>query len=312
MSLCDFTKKWESTPSISGTYQRVDSEHILDIFIGKENNSLKHLLLVSENEPIKIKSCKVLEIEKGIREDGQWATKIMLLNKEEDSVFISLCFDLIEHSRAGLTISEALKLFILRFIEWQKLMEKGASLLSRETIRGLIGEIVFMKDFLCKKMSWDMAMSAWLGLDKGDKDFVFYDTWVEVKTITPSKNFVTISSIEQLTSDLVGTLCVIELDNTSSSDIRGFTLNSLIIEMKDLLKSNHNALYEFDNKLLKIGYYEHKDYDDIFYNVNKVSMFRVDENFPKLKKGDIPAGILNARYDVSLELISEFKIIKEL
>ena len=311
MTINDFILKWNDIQPVIGDYKKVDETHILDIYLGKGTNSLKELLIISKTEPVICKSSRAIIIEKGRRDlDGQWATRLLLQLLDEDSVFINLCYDLIESSRKATTDIEALSMFFFRFQKWQKLMEKGINILSEEVVRGLIGEIIYMKNYLIKDLKWDDVISAWLGTEGADKDFVFHETWVEVKSIRPGKNFVTISSLEQLSSDKVGTLAIVEIDNTSSSDVNGFTLVGIIDEVKNLLYNNLNSLNKFESKLIEMGFIENSEYHEKYYVFNQCNQYAVNENFPKIVKGSLPNGILNARYDISLATISAFEIYK--
>ena len=308
MIIDDLINKWVTIPPINDEYKRIDSEHLLDIYLGNDKDSLKELMIVSKLEPAIVKSGKAINIEKNKRKDGLWATRMRLLQQEEESVFINLCFDLIESSRKGTTLTESLNIFFLRFLKWQRLMEKGLNILSEEIIRGLIGEIIYMRDYLSKFMNWDEVISAWLGIESADKDFIYLDTWAEIKTIGPSKNFITISSIEQLSSNSDGRLVVFEIDKTSSNDINGFSFSNLIAKTKEVLQLNPNALNEFESKLFEIGYYNHPEYEDKFYILNQCRQYRVDNSFPKITPKDLPYGVLNAKYDISLTAIKDFEI----
>lgn len=307
MKIDDLIYKWDCLPSADPSFQRIDDNHILDIFVGKDDDLKRELMVISDIEPSKINSSKALDIQKGVRKDGRWATRIRLLKSDEVEVFTHLCWDLIEHSRQASSKSIALEIFISRFLKWQKLMESGSSLMSESVIRGLVGEMLFARKVLCKEFTWDKIMSAWLGPNGSDRDFVFDNTWAEVKTIKPGKTFVTVSSVEQLDIEKNGTLAIIILDNTSSSDIDGFNFSDLIENMRDELRSSPSALFQFESKLMELGYSDHPEYHEKFYLLNRIRIFTVDKNFPKLKRADIPSAVINATYDIALSEIIAFE-----
>ena len=305
MRIEDLTEKWNTVPSADSSFQRIDDSHILDIFVGKDSGFHREIMIISDIEPAKINSNKALDIQKGVRKDNRWATRIKLIKNEEEEVFTHLCWDLIEHSRKASTKTLALEILINRFLKWQKLMESGTALLSEEKIRGIIGELLYAKNYLYILMGWDAVFSAWLGPDGSDKDFVFDDTWAEVKTIKPGKTSVVISSLEQMESDKVGYLVVMVLDNTSASDIDGFSFAGLIDEIRSALQLCPSAAFEFESKLFELGYSYHREYYEKHYVLQNTRKFVVDDSFPKLLKSNMPKGIVKAQYDIALsEIIS--------
>ncbi|MEG2013055.1 MAG: PD-(D/E)XK motif protein [Anaerovoracaceae bacterium] len=308
MRIDDLQNKWNSVPTSDTAYQRIDDEHILDVFIGKDSGNSKELLIVSDIEPAKIRSSKSIEIIKGVRQDGRYAIQMRLRNKDQEEVFTHLCWDLIEYSRASKSKTIALEIVIARFLKWQKLMEGGDELLPEEVIKGIIGELLYAKNILHKRYDWDIIFSAWLGPDGADKDFVFDDTWAEVKAIKTGKSSVTISSMEQLSSKNVGSLAIATVDATSSVDTNGFSFAGLIGELKELLKASPSALFDYEGKLFELGYVDRKEYYEKYYVFYGFRFYRVDADFPKLDREIIPSEIIKVKYDIALSEIKNFEI----
>lgn len=308
MKIDELKNKWDSVPASTSSYQRVDNEHILDLFIGKDCDNLREIMIISNSEPAKIKSSKSIEVIKGERADGRWAIQIKLLNKDQEEVFTHLCWDLIELSRKAKTITSGVEIVIARFLKWQKLMEGGSDILSDEVIKGIIGELMYAKKVLFGKYSWDIIFSAWLGPDGADKDFVFDDTWSEIKAIKTGKTSVGISSMEQLSSNVVGTLVVATVDQTSSVDTSGFSFASLINEFKELLKSSPSALFDFEDKIFQLGYIDRKEYYEKYYVFYGFRFFKVDNNFPKMTRETIPKEIIKVKYEIAISEIKGFEI----
>lgn len=311
MRIDDLHNKWNSVPTSDSAYKRVDDEHILDIFLGKDTSNSRELLLVSDIEPAKMRPSKSMDIIKGVRKDGRWATQIKLLKKDEEEVFTHLCWDLIENSRTAKSKTTSLELFIARFLKWQKLMEGGSEILSDEIIKGIIGELFFAKNVLFLRYNYDVIFSAWLGPDGSDKDFVFEDTWAEIKAIKTGKTSITISSMEQLSSKNIGTLVVATVDNTSSADANGFSFANLINEFRERLSACPSALFDYESKLFDLGYVDRKEYYDRYYVFYGFRFYRVGDDFPKLKRETIPNEIVKVKYDIALSEINEFEILED-
>lgn len=311
MRIDDLQNKWDRVPSSDAAYQRIDDEHLLDIFIGKDNRNAKELLIVSDVEPAKLRSGKSIEIIKGIRQDGRYAIQMKLQNKDQEEVFMHLCWDLIEYSRSAKSKILALEIVIARFLKWQKLMEGGSELLPEETIKGMIGELLYAKNILHTKYDWDSIFSAWLGPEGSDKDFVFEDTWSEIKAIKTGKSSITISSMEQLSAKNIGSLVVVTVDTTSSVDTNGFSFASLINDIKEFLKASPSALFEYEGKLFELGYVDRKEYYEKYYVFYGFKYYKVDGDFPKLEREKIPNEIVKVKYDLALSEIKEFEITEE-
>ena len=55
------------------------------------------------------------------------------------------------------------------------------------------------------------------------------------------------------------------------------------------------------------AYYENDAYDAYCFRYNGTTMYRVDSDFPCMRKKSIPIAAQNVRYDLSLAAIQEFK-----
>ncbi len=308
MKINEFYSRWRSLDFVRGTYQRIDSEHPLDFYIGKDAENLKELVLVTEYEPSKMKSSKSVEVVKGKRIDGSWAVQIKLINPEHEDVFIHLCWDLIESSRGVSNKLQGLETVISRFVKWQKLMEYGSGGLTDEVIKGIVGELTYAKNVLMNKYDPDAIVSSWLGPDGSDRDFVFEKTWTEVKAISTGKQTVSISSIEQLDTSEEGLLAVVTIDETSPSDQNGFSFASIINDFKSLLNASPEALFRFEEKLVSLGYYDRKDYEEKFFTFGGFRFFKVDSTFPKLTRATIRNEIAKVKYDILLTALVNWEI----
>lgn len=307
MKIEEFSDKWSGVEPSHSSYQRVDPEHILDAFMGKNSDKQKEFLIISSQEPPKIGSSKSVDIQRNMREDDSWALIFRLTNKDEDEVFTHLCWDLLERARLATTKEIALEILVTRYLKWQKLMVNWNDLLPEEVIKGLIGELLYAKEFLSKDHTWDEIISAWLGPNGRDKDFVFENTWSEVKCLRPGKKTIGISSLEQLNSEKDGTLAVMFLDKTSKADNNGFSFGQLIHDIRELLEKHPQAATQFEGKLFELGYVERKEYHEKYYAYQGSRFFTVTEGFPRL--GEVPAGIVSVRYDISIADLTAF--IKE-
>ena len=103
------------------------------------------------------------------------------------------------------------------------------NMLSEDEIKGLIGEILFLKDFLLSQYGEVSSVNAWIGPEMADQDSVFSDVWYEVKATTSGANSIKVSSIEQLDVALDGELIIVFLDKTSKAKMIKMAGNSIVV-----------------------------------------------------------------------------------
>ncbi len=176
--------------------------------------------------------------------------------------------------------------------------------LDEEEIKGLICELLFLKNYMMIHYDVTEACAAWIGANKTDQDFQARDYWYEIKSTTSGNSQIKISSLEQLDAGRDGYLCVLSLDRTSVVDLEAVMLNNLVLEISQIMEK-HAILDEFEEKLLKSGYRNLPDYDNYPFRLNGSRMYKVDKKFPALRRSDISyMEIINAVYTLDLSSIS--------
>jgi hypothetical protein len=207
------------------------------------------------------------------------------------------------------------ELFIRHFFKWSAFFEnKKTDGLTRDQIKGLIGELIYLKNLLLNsELIVDDILLSWRGPYDEGHDFVFEFTDYEIKTIESSKNNVRISSEFQLESEKgKELLLVVIFVNTDIEN--GLSLKSLINDIKtivlDKLGDNSIFINALAQKGLTIGdldqyeIYRYTPTEEISYDSNR-------ESFPKLIRSSIPEEINKLNYNIRLNLIEEFIINKK-
>lgn len=202
------------------------------------------------------------------------------------------------------------ELFTRHFFKWSAFFEnKKTDGLTRDQVKGLIGELFYLKNLLLNSelIVDDILLSLRGPYDEGH-DFVFEFTDYEIKTIESSKNSVRISSEFQLESEKGKELELIVIFVNPDNE-NGLSLKSLINDIKkivlDKLGDNSIFINALAQKGLTIGdldqyeIYRYKPIEEISYDVNR-------ENFPKLIRSSIPEEINKLNYNIRLNLIEEF------
>ncbi|WNY26617.1 hypothetical protein MsAm2_03890 [Methanolapillus ohkumae] len=302
----DFILKWKLFNPDEKSEIRIDSTHPLDIYIGYNDFKEKKFLLIFESKkhPPLLKNTQILEINTGQRRsDNRWTWTLTLKKKEYEYIFMKLCWDLIESTRHNDVDSGSIDL-IFRFKKWQNLLENvNDNLLSEKVIKGLIGELIFLKDFALKKYDSNTALDGWTGSLGRDKDFQYPDYWVEVKSISSGKNEVCISSLEQLDSSDEGKLIVFFIDNSTQNDRKGFTLHDIVQNIRNDLQNEIGALSSFEMKLAAVGNIEQEEYKRKYYSLTGLREYCVDNSFPKIGRNDVFSEITKVSYAISLPAI---------
>lgn len=293
--------------SVIDSFQRVDPGHLLDLYCGYDQMHRYTLLLISPVEPKNLISSKVIDVTVGKRiTDGRWALSFSLLDNEFKDLFLQFCDDMIMASQALKDPANGPEFICMRYISWQEMLSASrGDLLSKSEIKGLIGEMVFLRDVLIPRYGKEMSLQAWMGPKMADQDFVFPDTWYEVKATTSDAEQTRISSIEQLDCAVEGTLVVLALDQTSAIDKQRLTANSLFWELMgsmgtDVLKA------AFSNLLLKMGFYPRPEYEEHVYRLNGIRQYCVDKDFPCLRRASVPASVVNATWSLALSAIKSW------
>ncbi len=289
------------------SFQRVDNTHILDLYVGSDDMSRQTLLLITDNQPAAIDSSQIINVTVGNRKDGKWATSFSLINDDFDDMFNYFCKDIIESSRSITNKGKGSDYISSRYTKWQNMLAKlNGELLSPSAIKGLVGELCFLRDCLIPKYGQDVAVNSWIGPEKADQDFVCENTWYEVKATVSGAESVRIASVEQLDMPIPGVLAVVYLDKSSASDNMKVTLNSIFTEVSSLL-TTESLKNKLSGILLNLGYYCREEYDKPAFKLSKIDRYSVNSDFPSIRRKDIPAAIVNSKYILSLSSIDKYR-----
>ena len=191
-----------------------------------------------------------------------------------------------------------------RYKQWSCLLEhQKSALISSSAQKGLIGDLLYLKEILEEGLKASDALNGWVGPDGADQDFAYSDGWHEIKTTGLSSTEVIISSVEQLDSDDPGELIVMRVDKCAPAKPGAFSLYCLVHRIIFMLKEDIEALETFIKKLNCLGYIDLPAYDEQKYLFSSKQCYTVATNFPRLKRVELPAAIVNCNYTLSLPSI---------
>jgi len=288
------------------SYQRINSTHPFDIYLGFSETNKKSLIIIAKGNIEEVESSRMISVNIYQRNDNNITISFELLEDEMSDLFYRFCADIIESSNSNLS-KDIIHFAIQRWKDWISLFKNPlTSLLSELEVKGLLGELIFLNNFMFKKYGYEKSLNAWMGPTLAHKDFEINNTWYEIKTINQNGISVKISSIEQLDASVDGNLVVLFLERSNAATSTGITLNSYIEKVRNILPQNLHSL--FDMKITQARYKYEKDYDQYYYSLKNEKHYIVNNDFPRLKKDILPKGIVKTSYELLLESIETFKI----
>lgn len=282
-----------------------DNRH-LSLYIGRDDNARYSFDFRGRYKPVRISSSDVIAVEQ--YKDGNFLTlRFSLENNDLLEYFCTFCQDLLDSVKVISDDETAYHTLSSRYYSWRHLFRPDNARLTEAEIMGLIGELLFLKDYLIPERGIDVALESWMGPEKTHKDFSDQQDWFEVKTISFGKESVRISSIEQLDSDIDGTLVVYELEKMSPS-FEGISLNQLVNSIIALLLNTYQR-ETFMAKLQLFGFDFSNENDNLVFALRNQYMYRVDhENFPRLHRALLADAISSVQYELLLAEIEPFKL----
>lgn len=282
-----------------------DNRH-LSLYIGRDDDARYSFDFRGKYKPVRISSSDVIAVEQ-FKEGDLLTLRFSLENNDLLEYFCTFCQDLLDSVKVTNDDETAYHTLRSRYYSWRQLFRPDNARLTESEMMGLIGELLFLKDYMIPKRGIDAALESWMGPEKTHKDFSDQQDWFEVKTISFGKESVRISSIEQLDSDIEGTLVIYELEKMSPS-FEGVRLNQLVNSIITLLANTHQR-EAFMAKLELFGFDFSNENDNLVFALRNQFMYRVDNvDFPRLHRSLLPDAITRAQYELLLTEIEPFKL----
>ena len=307
--MIDYKELFETlSEQMAGNQKKVRVDSCIEVFFGYSFNGNLRLSFLSTIVPPIIESTSILNVVQGRETPDTYWTSFDLLNANLKDAYFSFCENLID-SIIGFS-DEALALSVLkrRFLTWKKLFQKTSErVVSKETLMGLFGELLALKDIITPKYGVNTAIRAWEGPNLQSKDFTVNDTWYEVKTVGANTDSIQIASVAQLSSDKDGHLVVICVEAVSQ-EFNG-NASSILDLIKDILsfvfdESIENVLVR---KIQSFGIDVFGKETAIKFDVKSITTYTVADGFPRITEKNVPfTEITDVHYIISRAAISRF------
>jgi len=300
------TNPWEDIekPAKDVSARRVDHSHSLNFFWAKDSRD-RYIFFCEFEEGTLLPSSfpRLSGIE--VFSPGNRKRLVLVLKSKNDwKLFLALCIDIVRATREIYKTTSSVNIIIRRLNRWREFLKTSKSLLlSEEKIKGLMGELLFLSNYMVPSFGVKQAVLSWRGPEGYSQDFEVNESAIEVKCQSgASSPYVKISSENQLCSQLPNLfLQVFTLSRADSEDNQSLNLPSLIESIRHLIFGEvPDVIDEFNNKLFETGYIDLDDYKMFNYiNINSVT-YEVRGDFPRICRGSLHPAIQRVTYSICL------------
>jgi hypothetical protein len=299
--------------------RRVDAGSKWDFFWARSMD--RRCLLVLEHAPESTTQKRLPRL-KGIDvsiSDYEKGRKVLIFKLQDDTfkdIFFELCSDIIRAASDAGDEKDAVARALARTWRWHHLLRGGSDgRLSGEEQKGLIGEILALRELILPALQPLDALNTWRGPLDAPKDFEIGRHCIEAKARRSAAHpCVNISSIAQLdTSGIEGLyLFVVDLDLAPAGTEGSRTVTDYATELRDTLVTRDGAAGEPLDMLLSAGGFRWSDdYSDFSWVEGQRRIYRVAADFPRLCPANISPGIIEAKYSIGLQDCEPFRVDRE-
>lgn len=237
---------------------------------------------------------------------------VELLDHSMQDIFLKVGLDIIA-SLQTVPPKACWKACLLRLERWSSFLKPSRSRLSPEQQKGLIAELIMLKNVVLAALAPHDALEGWTGPDSGPRDFAYGQTFIEVKSKRSAANpRIVISSEDQLnTSDSEQLfLFVVELNSAPINDEDSFTVTDVVKEARQMFESPlHRAT--LDTKLGNVGYFDEDDYSETRWTLGRTSYYEVREDFPRIDSASCRPGVSKVTYQVDLDYCDGYLVDRD-
>jgi hypothetical protein len=306
------TSPWKNMNSSAGaehsTALRVDASHPWDLFwaVGCDGQPQLACRLPEETafpDPYDIPRVRAVDVRLARLSPWCWCV-VELQDRAFEDIFHSLCRALVEATRPVQSADGVMPVLLRHIARWQRMLGKAAipgRLTLQEQI-GLVGELLFLRDHVLAEIPLHDAIATWVAPQGHPQDFMIPGGMaIEVKCRqATAPDMVHISSQWQLHQDVLQLYLTVFTLGQCDRD-KGFSLHSLVQELRGRFDSSMTSRDEFEMALVERGYLDDPDeYDKRWWTGNGLRCFSVQGSFPRLEPDCLPAGVIEVSYTISL------------
>lgn len=281
-----------------------------DWYRGWDGRGRRLLFLTTDVDPSSIHFPVIqgLEVRALIDHPGVFRIEVALNDPDAQEPFRHVCDDLVDHCERTAKANALPRRIAERLEVWRRLWRRQRlGILSEEAQRGLLAELLFLRDIWLDVTDELNALDTWEGPDGASQDFREGFRAVEVKSRPPSRNSVLISSADQMWFD--GDLYLVVYPVATVGQIEGDAVSlNQVVESVRLRLGSGQARDRLEIRLIDFGYIDRREYDDERFVIASPSAYQVKEGVPALRESDLPYGVEGVRYLMNLNWCDEHRI----
>lgn len=293
--------------------RRLLPEGAIDLFAAVKKPANARLLQLTFRTALpsgtQMPECRGLLLSVNEESDGAFLLSIAPASALFEDLYALLCDSLVTKVERLRDEGAATLAIVAELQRWQHFLESvGPEGLSTEGQQGLFGELKLLDSCLGLGPP-DSLVRGWTGPGRGLHDFEFLGVICEVKTVSGNAPFrIYIPSEKQLDPRQGETLlyCLALTVNRS----HGVTLVDAVERLREALQTAPQAAHAFEDGLFRWGYHDiHAPlYGDRRYLCGEEMFFRVEAGFPCLTSTDIPNGVGDVHYSITLDACRAFSL----
>jgi hypothetical protein len=310
----------DTTPVSSGYLIRrllLGVEYDIYLAIEKPMNTrllmirVKHSSIGKETAFPKSNSFEVRRVALPNDDSAHITLQLVLTTPSYRDIFTALVQDIVDRLAPLVDERNAVAEFITRLRRWQSFLEKhNPEGLSSAAQQGLYGELRFLQQIVIPQLGSCQGVKCWTGSSGTQQDFQFEHCAVEVKTtVAKQHQKLAIASERQLDDTGTGRLILLHL-SLDARQGRGESLPDIVASVRSLVENDPLAREELEILLFEVGYLDiHTPrYEQIGYTEREVNYFNVQQDFPRIVEADLPNGVGDVRYTISVAECRRFSL----
>ncbi|WP_419915107.1 PD-(D/E)XK motif protein [Hoeflea sp.] len=292
--------------------RRADPEHPADFYRARLPDGRYLFLLknIARFEATTMPALAGIDIRIEDKPDHTSELILELADNEQVSLFRALTRDFLDATAdlSGPASDLAARRIMIRLQRWQAMLRRRRSgVLSRQAIIGLTGELLFLRDRLLPYLGVEQTLRAWRGPHRDEQDFAIGDHLFEVKTqLNTADQYLQISSEAQL--DVSSGKVVVCHQTLVSGSEDGESLNQLVEDLWNKCQAHSLVASDFlEAGLLGAGFQARPEYDEEKWKLARTRVFEVIDDFPRLVPSQLPPGVSNVSYRITLGTCERFE-----
>ena len=236
--------------------------------------------------------------EPGIKHDGFAACVLESASADQNDVFTIVVKDILHTLSKQRHAEKYVSELRLRIEKWRQFFKNPIrKKLSDDAVIGLMGELTLIDELM--DCGIQGASELWNGPIKAAQDFHGENVAIEVKTAVTNKlEYVHISSEEQLDACNWKNLFLIAY-RAERNDATGIKLPDMIKKIEGRISESQKS--RLRACLICLGYeFGNEEAYTKGYTIKERKIYQVCDEFPNLTRHDLPKGIMDIKYKLSL------------